>query len=194
MGDCVSMPMVWHNPNLSNKVYRVRQIIDIGTIIQSTAVQTGGIAFTLSSLDQASTFTSLFDQYKIAYAKVKFRPVYNMVSPNITTAVPPLLYTVIDYDNAAAPGSIAQMRQYNTVKETKFSVDHVRCLQPRVATAAYIGSTPTGFANQIAWIDCASSAVSHYGVKWLITAAGSGTSFFQWSVEIELFLEFRMTI
>jgi len=191
-GDLVSIPKDLFN--VTNQIYKVRQVVDYSTIAQQATLSTfGAFQFQLSDLDQAVTFTTLFDQYKIDFLELKLRPNANLaqvVNPS-TGQIMPLLYTAVDYDDANVPTSLAYVREYQSCKETRFDNDCVRKFKPRIALAAYSG-TFVSFANQTSWLDCASATVKHYGVKYAISPALTGQGNLQtWTVEARYYISFR---
>jgi hypothetical protein len=193
-GDILTVPKIWLNPRLTNQIFRTRAVVDLGTVTQSTSAVTGGFNFVLNSVDNSNAFRTIFDSYKIAFLKVKFRPVFT--AQNFSSLpTPPLLYTAIDYDNATAPGSIAAIRQYSSCKETRYDKDNVRCFKPRITMGAASSSfLLAANVSQAAWLDCADPNVQHFGLKYVISPALTSSALFMYSIEVEYFLEFRYVI
>jgi hypothetical protein len=182
------VPTVWLNPRLTNQIYRFRQIVDQGSVNQSTsAVVLGGFGARLALLDQAATFAAMFDFYRIAFVKFKFRPIYT--AQYAASNAPPILYTAIDYDSIAAPASLAAIRQYSTCKETRYDKDHVRCFKPKIALGVVDTTGVVGAVSTTGWCDTADTNVFHYGLKYAITQ-GQVINF-TYSVELEFFIEFK---
>ena len=80
--------------------------------------------FKLSDLDDYTSYTSLFDQYKIKNIVIQFRLLTNPDAPlieNTTTAnqntVFPDFYCTVDHDNDNVPSSISQLQQYWKCKD-----------------------------------------------------------------------------
>jgi hypothetical protein len=149
------------------------------------------LAPSLSSLDQASTYTALFDQYKIAKVTHTFRPQFNKANFSAATDLVPLIYTVIDYDDTAVVGE-AGLRQYQTCQLhecERFSVTYT----PHVANALSGGGVFTSYGNIPAqWIDCNSGSVVHYGLKVGITAGNSGqTNLQKWELITYIEIHFK---
>lgn len=154
----------------NNAVFRVIQSFEPAVITSSTSVPTfTGSAYTVGTLDQASTLIALFDQYKIERIEVWMIP---RVSTNgIGTGNPGLFHSVIDFDDFNVLGTVAQALDYTNVVMGSGLDGHYRTWVPHVATAAYSGAF-TSFANETApWIDAASASVQHYGLKtaWTVT-------------------------
>jgi len=158
-----------------------------------TVTTVGGFAFTLSDCDGYSTYTSVFDQYRIDAVSVTLRACNNAIGlvTNSTTTLEPL-YLVIDYDNANTPSSIAALREYDNCMVVSPGESVTRTFAPHAALGAYNGSF-AGYANVgRTWIDCASTGVQHYGYKYGVPAATTGQTLLQsWIVERTYWISFR---
>jgi hypothetical protein len=124
------------------------------------------VYFTLSALDQSSSLTTVFDQYRIVMIESTFYP---------QSAAPPngLVTSVIDYDDASTLASVGQALDYSNAMTVIGSVGFTRTFRPHCAVAAYSGAF-TSFANEESpWIDCASASVQHYGIKLASTPTSS---------------------
>jgi hypothetical protein len=194
LGDVMMIPRAFARENLVNQIFRFRRSVVSATIQQAAGSDTlGAFSFTLAGIQGNSEWTTLFDQYKISLVRVLIRPLFNLAQiVALSTDVFPPLCSVIDYDDATAISNVL-LSQYQSYKQTRFDKDHVRSIKPRVAMAAYGSGVFASFANQgNQWIDCASAAVVHYGLKYCIQAGDVGQTALQaWSVETEYFLEFR---
>jgi len=113
---------------------------------------------------------------------------------NSTTSLVPI-YCVIDYDDASALSSAANASAYTNCVVMNPGESCERVFQPRMALAAYAGAF-TSYANVgPQWIDAASNAVQHYGVKFWIPVATAGQTLLQtWDLTIEEFYSFRKAI
>jgi hypothetical protein len=175
---------IMFNPN---KVYRIQKWVNKGTLTTNAATETGyGFSFSLNDLDEVSSFTTIFDQWKIDEVLIQFEPrlsQFNTVSSSIGR-----LLTVLDYDDAITPTGSAYMRPYSTLLDTPCYDRQVRVVQPRFAVAAYSGAF-TSFANTNGWVDSASPGVLYYGVKALTTVASVG--FAVYDVVCKYTLSFR---
>jgi hypothetical protein len=145
-----------------NSCINVVKTIDLGTVLTlSDTVGVGeGINFTLSELPESSSYTTIFDQYRVKDIEIWLIPEQNSVA-----AADNMYASCIDYDDSTAPTSLGQVLDYDTSLLTSVACGQYRRLKPRVAVAAYAG-TFASFKNEMAdWIDCASNGVQHYGVK-----------------------------
>jgi len=175
------------------KVYSFVQVDNFaGTIIGSTASSTAGAYyFELAGLSNASSFQSLFDQYRVYAIDFVLRP--RCLSTNVTAAsTSPPMYFVIDYDNSTALGSAAAAMQYSTCAVIESFESMRRVIQPRIAVAAYSGLF-NSYANTTGWIDSASPSVIHYCFKWFIPQAVAG-AVPEWDVISRVYLQFRNVI
>jgi len=77
-----------------------------------------------------------------------------------------MLYVITDFDDSATPSTISSLLSYSNCTAVSPGQEHRRIFKPRIAMAAYAG-TFTSYANMPAstWIDAASPAVEHYGLK-----------------------------
>jgi hypothetical protein len=183
--------------NSKADVYRFVQHIT-PTAQWSTAITGNGGAqsFALNGLDQYTTFTALYDQYRIARIDATWFPQtnYSPTQPNVGVAIP-LTFIYVDYDDSTVPtAGLARQRQDAVVKTSnckEFTISWV----PHVAVAGFTG-TFTGYTNIAApWIDCASPAIVHYGLKWWQDNVSAGvTNMSGWLITYKLHLEFRNTI
>jgi hypothetical protein len=145
-----------------NKVYTFMQSTQT-QVSSTTGTETdGSLSFSLSSLGNASSFAAIFDTYRIVGVRVQFIPETGIISL-------PSVYTVIDYDDSSAT-ALSALVEYDTLKVAPPGAFFERSLVPRIAVAAYSGAF-TSFAqmsNQ--WIDCGSTGVVFYGLKYALTA------------------------
>ena len=76
------------------------------------------------------------------------------------------LFSVVDRDDATAPGNINVLMQYTNMKQTRSQSTHTRYFKPMFNTAALdsVGAN-LGLAPKSGWIDCNNSTVPHYGLK-----------------------------
>lgn len=176
-----------------NKVYMFRQVHDLGVITASTSELDGAFKFLLSDLDQFSSFTALYDQYKICKIVLKFYPNANVAQVTAPgTHVYGNILTAIDHDDATTV-SLANIRQYSTCKEYPFYKSFTRVIVPHVAVAAYTSGAFNNYANMTnQWIDCNSPNVEHYGLKYVVPATGTTqTDLPQWTVVGYYYIAFK---
>lgn len=134
--------------------------------------------FQLALLPSYMEFTTLYDMYKINFVRMKFIFDKNESTTNATTAsnLIPNIGIVKDYDDSSSLASINDYLQYQSFRVQRFDKPVIIALKPRMAMAAYGGAAFTSYTsmgNQ--WIDCDSSTVQHYGVKWYTDATMGGS-------------------
>lgn len=167
------------------RTFQMAQTLQGTTIVQTTTPQFGAYGFQLGFLDQVASFQNIFDEYRVDWLQITFRPLANtavMISP--TTAIQPQLVTATDTDDTTAPTTFAQLREYNDVQSTVFETQ-VMTFRP--------GTTDTNGRNRISpWTDMAVTNVPHFGVKWGVEAGASGQTLVQtWDVSFRVVVTFR---
>jgi len=199
-----SSDVIVYNPcRLAKKVFSIHQLVDLvdlsNPITQANAA--GGdffyaTSFKLNDLDQVSSFTALYDQYRITKIVCRVRPIMNAlqgISP--ATAYWGGIYVLVDFDDAVLPASLAVMREYETCRQFS-SVEKFDVVieKPHIALAAYSGAFAS-FANISGqWVDSASPTVQHYGIKFGVPHGQAAQTLLQsWTVTAEYFCQFRNT-
>jgi len=168
-----------------------------------------GLAFSMDMLPDYTEFTTLFDQYRIKKAIIRFRTwaTSNGVEANGANNNPQLaalMFSQLDYDDNTAPpvstAGINQMREYDSFRTnnfiTKYKPLKMSCT-PRIAMAAYGGGVFSSYANMKApWIDANSPSVQHYGMKflWNVIAPGAAIDYNLFFIpEVTLYFECKNT-
>lgn len=190
---------------IGNKIYRFHRTTDGGQItsinsrfIQQVNVPTyNGVYFKLSDLPNYAEFTALFDQYRITRISISFLPMSNC---NILSAItssdtgnPGIFGTVLDFDDANAPTTLAELQQYQTFSYQPAVTRrvHRRSFKPRIASAVYAGAF-TSFANmKDIWIDVASPNVQYYGLKYYMDQYDAITTPQIYQVMATYYVQFR---
>lgn len=143
------------------------------------------LTFDLSQVRGASELTALYDQYMIVGVKTTFQL---MTNPEMTTNLNsssgtnasnfyPKLFYCRDYDNNAVE-STNDLRERNN---TKFKVLRPNSTisvytRPAVRNMIYLdGVTPASSPIWKQWIDCSTTQVPHYGLKYSIDFLGLTT-------------------
>lgn len=182
-------------PPALTKAFTVRAVTQTSALLTVTATssQNPTYNFTLGDLDNAASFTALFDQYRIECVCFKLLPMQNAIgltTNSTTTCVTP--YVVIDYDDSTALTTAAQARSYESCIIVPPGRECTRMFRPRMAMSAYNGAF-SGFANVAdQWIDAATAGVQHYGIKLFIPGATAAQTTLQsWTVEREYWISFR---
>jgi len=156
------------------------------------------LAFRFDDLQNAASYSALFDQYRIEKVRLTFKSrnaatyVANTASPN---AAVPWGIAVVDRDDAATPTSIAQLQQYdNAVAFTgcdTFTVELIPSITPSVFSSAVLGGYSLRDSDST-WLDMANQDILCYGVKIGISALTlSSTSNWSWDIFGEMIVSCR---
>ncbi len=177
-------------------IHTFRRTYTAGQVTASNTVNSGALAFTLDSLPGYTEFTSLFDQYRITEALVKFVPLTLEFGPSTNPSVNfPVVYTVIDLDDNVTPVTTDELKQYDTCQVISNQNYFTRCVQPRAALAAYSGAfTSYSQAPVSQWMDVASPSIQYYGVKWACSFAGdlsNPATYKLYNIEVSLTVQLR---
>lgn len=132
----------------------------------------GGTFYTLNQFGDYTQYSTLFDQYLIHQIEVWIEP-YN---PTMTSSLgSTTMYTAIDLDDANTPAGAADVSERQGSLAGSTVIGRYHKWKPHVAIAEYSGAF-TSFGNEPSgWIDVASPAVQHYGLKWA-TVGADGTA------------------
>lgn len=167
----------------SDGVVKVRAGFDAGVITQSAGAFVGvGIGVILNNFNEVASYAGAFDQYRIDWISLS---ILSLGNPNDTTIIANLNTScygivVIDYDDDAAPATVAGMMSYASSKV--FS-----CFSPKTQIACKpevgVGIGNSGAATNAAglargiWINTNTTNIKHYGFKIglpQITGAATG--------------------
>jgi len=207
-------------PIWTNSIYRYKQQVDgvniVGVssaltsyngqqsyILQQSSEINYGFNFRLNDIPQVTTFTSLYDSYRIKKIIIRLSPTVQSqtmsfvtltnVAASAGTPVPVgQCYWSIDHDDSAS-ATMAQLRQYSTVKYQNVNKgkDIVATIYPKIALGAYAGAF-TSYATQgNQWLDCGSPDIQHYGFKFACDAYNSANYYQIWRVSCFYFVEFK---
>ncbi len=169
-------------------------------VVNSATATLASIAFRLDDLTQASSFSALFDQYRIERVRLHIKSrnnatlLANTASPN---AAMPSCYLVVDRDDSTAPAALTDLFQYDNVISFNGGEDAIVDLVPSATPAVYASGAFTGYSTKPSnsvWLDMANSDVPMYGVK----LGGSGltvstTSAWTWDIIPEYVVSFKNT-
>ncbi len=172
------------------RTYRIdmlaRQVKRYSMSVGTSAIQ-DVINFQLSDIPQASTFTGLYDQYRIQKVVVIFRSIGTTQNIGNSSGDVPTISTAIDYnDNAGSTPA----EDYQSCVTTSMMTSFVRSFTPKTAMPVFNGVTSAYVQAPMLWIDCAYPAVPHYQ---LVVNVGT-TSLdqqFVYSVDVLYMLEFK---
>jgi len=165
---------------ISNFIYPYKQYCDGGSLTQAgmTTATTGSFyawQFTLDMIPQVATFVALYDKYRIRQIEFTIRPralttsAINTGQGTVAQQYLTTLIVAVDNDDANVPASYNALREYGNAKE--FAGHLVTkpikiVFRPAVAMLSYNNGITFGSSERFSpWIDCANTAVPHYGLK-----------------------------
>lgn len=123
--------------------------------------------FTLSQFQDYVSYTSLFDEYKFDGIEVWLES-DKLGSSTVASAQ---MFSVIDLDDGNTPTSIASVLARQGCVSSNTTTGQYHRWVPNMAIASYSGAF-TSYSNvEPTWIDCASPAVQHYGLKICVPTA-----------------------
>lgn len=199
-GPARSLARSFHNENVvsdavlargsdTSVALRVCKTINKGLVAGSTSAPAFyAYYFTLNDLNESSSFTNLFDQYRITKIQCVFIPLNLMQTAGTTSVTNSPMCIVVDYDDASTPASMVVLYNYQNVRFVGCQTRHVFAFKPRIALASYSGSF-TSYANVgNTWIDCSSPSVQHYAVKIGVDQCSQVPN---WVFYARYFIEFR---
>jgi len=174
-------------PSPGNQQFKFVQSAEYASVLttSTTLSSFAALYFTAGALDQISALTAVFDQYRIDEVELWIIPRLLGGLGNGTQEAG-LLHSVIDYDDASNLTTVQQALDYTNVVVSSGSCGHYRRWKPHCAVAAYSGSFTSYINEESPWIDAASTAVQHYGVKLAIGVTDSVYTF-------DAVARFRMT-
>lgn len=169
--------------------------------------------FTLSNVSGYAEFTTLFDFYRIVSVSISITPSGQYITNDRTVTgaggldtsgngywIPPMLYMVLDYNDATALPSIPVAEEYQSCKlipyikrETKLKF--TPAVNEVVDQGLGVGSVGVG-TRFAPWIATSNPNVVHYGLKYLALNpntfnVGSSYATNRWQVRTKYNLEFK---
>jgi hypothetical protein len=146
---------------------------DVVKIPNVITVPTSGISevnfsASLSLHPQASSWTSLFDQWCIPQFSVTFESQYmsNSVSP------PAYIVIGLDFDNVTALGSTSALEDYSTAANVVMS-QAVRFTRTVRACLKVAGTAGTGQSVGRLWVDSAVPGTTWFGIRSITNSSGT---------------------
>jgi len=187
-----TMPMFNNTLKKDNSVHKFIQTTDLTTVFTSSTTNPVGYArsFTFADLAQYTSFSTIFDQYKITDIEVWLSPGFTN-SSSFTPGTSGYLYTVTDYDDDTTPSSVTNLQQYTNCIMTPGFMGHYRRWKPHVAEALYSGAFSSYGNISAPWIDIASNSVKHYGFKAMVAPAASSATVVSYQLTMRLHFECR---
>lgn len=164
----------------------------------------GATTFKFNELINYTEFTSLYDQYKITYVKIKMFYRFTSsedvrgvtapaggVSQNTAPQLPRLFYYV-DYDDDTSPATVNEIRENSkcVIRQFQMGKPITIRIRPRTAGLIFNGLTSAYDIGRRSWINCAYPDVPHYGLKWAVEdmsrwpSTGAGLPNIVWETKV----------
>lgn len=158
---------------VTNKPVYIAEMVAPSTLVtlSSTVPTLAGVNFTVGSINQISSLTNLYDQYRIVRIEVWIQIEPSASTVNVGQYNATNIATAIDYDSSAAPGSFAGLCDYENSIVSPLIDGHYHSFTPKVAMAAYTGLFDGYESVEAPWIDASSTTVQHYGLLFAAEVA-----------------------
>lgn len=150
----------------------------------------GGFMAQLSQVPNYTEFTALYDMYRINGVRWRLSPRANSAEAGTNQGLVKL-FTAIDYDDIVTP-SLTDLLQYQSLKVTNTSKEHVRYVKPRIAAAIYQTGVGTGYGATRGWIDCQNPTVAHYGLKYVLQQLPAGNQ--SYDLQVTYYMSFKNVV
>jgi len=121
----------------------------------------------LNQFGAYASYTSLFDEYKIDHVEIWTDPAV----VGSSTVGSTMFASVVDLDDANTPANFADVADRQGAVISVTTAGHYHKWKPYVAYALYSGAFTSYGSEPAPWIDCASPAVQHYGIKFATSGA-----------------------
>jgi hypothetical protein len=168
----------------------------------SVADYKGHIQFKFSNCLDFSSWTTLFDQYRINKVVVEFIPVQTqaMVKQfDDTTTVGagvnliPRFTSCIDLDDSVNPTDFNVVFQRPNSRTVPATEKVTYTFTPTRLGMVYRSSSQTGYvidSDTRKFVDCAQNDVPHYGIKYVITPTSPANAF-QYRIETKYYISLK---
>jgi len=152
-------------PSTRNVEIHTVELIDSQIFIVSSTVGPAftAMAFTVAAVPEFSSFSAVFDQYRISLIEAIIEPQITEVL-SVATAVG-IYVTAVDVDDANSPTALNGLDGYTDVQSSRGTISHYHRWVPSVAVAVYSGAFTSFASTTSMWLDCGSPNIQHYGLK-----------------------------
>lgn len=146
-------------------VYHFKRTVKLTNIPSNTAGVLSGFSFAFNQLPNVAEFTNLFDCYRINKIVFKLVPTASD-DPIGGSYIIPQTHTVLDYNDAAAPASLAALYEYQNWRMKRGTYIHTRAFVPATLDATTTSGAIAGTNPKYKqWLNCANADVPHFGLK-----------------------------
>lgn len=146
---------------VSSRVHYFKRTVQFEPITINDTQQFGALKFQLNQLPNYTEFTALFDVYRVSAIKIKFVPDYGTgsLNPLTTNVLFGCFHTAIDRNDDTPVGSLDELLQYDTYKQTRLTSYHSRYFKPMTKI------TDASFKKK--WYDTSDDDEAYYGIKYV---------------------------
>lgn len=165
--------MIMRKPT-GNRVHAFKARWLYGSITGTGTTNFLSANFQLSQVPNSTSYTALFDSYRISSVKLTF------VYRGQNSSSQPVIYIVTDHDDSGNPTTINSILERAKSRILTFS--NARNVQshgliPAVATGALQSTTlQPGTVSYKPWLDTAYPSVGHFGVKYAVDNLLTGST------------------
>lgn len=144
--------------------------------------------FSLNDVPNYTEFTSLYDMYKINAVKVSFIPQQDAnvsLSPVNNAIANARFFSAIDYNDATAPTTVDELREYKSAKWTTILRTHTRYIhKPKILDGSGYSISP--------WMATTSPSTNYYGLKVAVEdTQATITTGFIYKIECKFYMSFK---
>jgi hypothetical protein len=175
-------------PSFGNGPFTVsKNYIVLSWHTTNAAISTfNSVSMSLNQIDDYAQLTTVFDQYRLDAVEVFI----TNQGTNLNITNTGRLITCLDFDDDTVLTTLGQAEDYSTAVTSSCQSSQYRHFVPRMAMAAYGGGVFTSFTNvEPQWIDAASPAVLHYGLKLAASVTSTAMVF---DLQVRFKVSFRM--
>lgn len=159
----------------------------------------GSKSFSLDQISDYTSYTAIFDQWRIVGIQMSFVARKNVSDQDDTTQYAQWALFTVDHDDDTAPTTMDSLKGYASCKQWHFLKTPVFKIfvRPTVTNAVFASGAFTGYSigkggYQAPWIDCNNPDVKSYGVKWGFPAMGGVTAnTYSCDILIKYYIQFR---
>jgi hypothetical protein len=171
-----------------------KNLLVTASIAPSATFVSGGFAFTLNDLPELSSFTNLYEFWRLDSISLEFIPITTMVTVAASAQQCQPLLVALDYEGVSAPPNVNSLLDYTNLTIIPVNKRKKISFRPRALIGATNGSTiQSGISEQSPWIGVGTTGIQHYGVRYGIAASTTQSNGYAWAVYAKYFVSFKGT-
>jgi len=128
-----------------------------------------GLVTQLNFLPNFTEFTNLYDEYRIDWVQFKFYLPTEFGPQTTGNSNQLLMHWCIDTDDAGVPANLDAIRQHSNAKTALLTTEQPIIIgyKPMCSKLVYRPGVTSAYASEPnCWVDCESTDVPHYGLKF----------------------------